>query len=51
MEEVNHRPHGTTREVPYERLAGENLRPLTRQPDYHTSCATYRQVAKDCLFS
>lgn len=51
MEEVNHRPHSTTREVPYERLARENLRPITSQPDYDTSYAAYRQVAKDCLFS
>jgi DNA replication protein DnaC len=28
MEEVNHQPHGTTREVPYERLARENLHAL-----------------------
>jgi len=28
MEEVNHQPHSTTREVPYDRWARENLRPI-----------------------
>jgi len=51
MEEVNHQPHSTTREVPYERLARENLRPINGQPDYDTSYVSYRQVAKDCLLS
>jgi transposase len=51
MEEVNHRPHNTTREVPYERLARENLHPVANQPDYDTSYVAYRQVAKDCLLS
>jgi transposase len=51
MEEVNHRPHSTTREIPYERLARENLRPLHGQPDYDTSYVAYRQVGKDCLLS
>jgi len=51
MEEVNHQPHRTTREIPYERLARENLRPISSQPDYDTSYVAYRQVAKDCLFS
>lgn len=51
MEEVNHQPHGTTREVPYERLARESLRSIAHQPDYDTSYVSYRQVAKDCLIS
>jgi transposase len=51
MEDVNHRRHATTQEVPYERLAKENLRSVAHQPDYDTSYVSYRQVAKDCLFS
>ena len=51
MEEVNQQPHRTTREVPYQRLARENLRALSGQPDYDTSYVAYRQVAKDCLVS
>ena len=34
--EVNRRVHGTTREVPLERLAREGLTPLNGQPDYDT---------------
>lgn len=51
MEAVNHRPHSTTREGPYDRLPWEHLRPLAGQADYDTSYAAYRQVAQDCLFS
>jgi transposase len=51
MEAVNHQPHSTTREVPYERLKRENLRSIAAQPDYDTSYVSYRQVQKDCLFS
>jgi Mu transposase, C-terminal domain len=51
MEEINHHPHRTTREVPYERRLRENLRPLSGQTDYDTSYVSYRQVAKDCLVS
>jgi transposase len=51
MEVVNHQPHSTTREVPYERLKRENLRSIAAQPDYDTSYVSYRQVQKDCLFS
>jgi transposase len=50
-EEANRRPHGTTREVPYERLGREVLTPLDGQPDYDTSYYSPRQVAKDCLLS
>lgn len=51
LEEVNHRVHSTTREVPCERLRRENLRSITAQPDYDTSYVAYREVAKDCLLS
>jgi transposase len=50
-EEVNARPHGTTREPPLARWHKEALRSITGQPDYDTSYAVWRQVAKDCLLS
>jgi len=50
-EEVNHRRHATTGEVPYQQLVRERLRPIAGQPDYDTSYASFRQVAKDCLLS
>ena len=49
--EANRRVHATTREVPLERLARENLTPLDGQPDYDTGYVGHRQVAKDCLVS
>jgi hypothetical protein len=51
LEEVNHRPHGTTGEVPYQRLVREGLASIEGQPDYDTSYVQDRQVAKDCLVS
>jgi transposase len=51
MEEINQRVHGTTREVPRERFAREQLRSLANQPDYDTSYVSYREVFKDCLLS
>ena len=50
-EEVNARPPGTTGEKPLARWAQETLRSVVGQPDYDTSYACWRQVAKDCLFS
>ena len=50
MEKVNHQPHATTREIPYERLPHERLL-LNEQPDYDTSYMEDRRVAKDCLLS
>jgi len=50
MEKVNHQPHATTREIPYERLPHEQLL-LNEQPDYDTSYMEDRRVAKDCLLS
>lgn len=50
-QEANGRVHGTTREVPQERLAAEGLLSITGQPDYDTSYVSHRQVTKDCLVS
>jgi transposase len=49
--EVNRRVHATTREIPQVRFPHEGLTPLNCQPAYDTSYVSYRQVAKDCLFS
>lgn len=51
MEEVNGRVHGTTRAIPRQRWNEEKLRSLDGQPDYDTSYASFREVAKDCLVS
>ncbi len=50
-DEANRRVHATTREVPLERFAREDLTSLAGQPDYDTSYVSYRRVAKDCLLS
>jgi transposase len=48
---ANVRVHGTTKEVPGERLLKEDLQPLSGKPDYDTSLITYRRSSKDCLVS
>ena len=50
-EKVNHRVHGTTREVPYERVGRERLLGIEEQPAYDTSYLEDRRVAKDCTLS
>jgi len=48
---ANVRVHGTTREVPMERLLKEELQPLSGKADYDTSLIGYRRSTKDCLVS
>jgi transposase len=48
---ANVRVHGTTGEVPAERLAREPLEPLGDKPDYDTSLISFRRATKDCLIS
>jgi transposase len=48
---ANQRVHGTTREVPFERLSQEDLLPLSGKADYDTSLISYRRSTKDCLVS
>jgi transposase len=48
---ANRRVHGTTGEVPLERLARECLLPLDGKPDYDTSLIAFRRTAKDCFLS
>jgi transposase len=48
---ANVRVHGTTGEVPFERLAVEPLQSIAGKPDYDTSLITFRRVSKDCFIS
>jgi transposase len=48
---ANVRIHGTTGEVPFARLALEELQPLGSKPDYDTSLIAFRRSSKDCLVS
>lgn len=48
--EANRRVHGTTHEVPVERLPEEQLRPLVG-PDLVTDPFAERKVSRDCLVS
>lgn len=47
---ANQRVHGTTGEVPFERLKRENLIPIEKPP-YDTSYIEPRMVTKDCFIS
>ena len=48
---ANVRVHGTTGEVPFERLAAEPLQSIAGKPDYDTSLIAFRRVTKDCFIS
>jgi transposase len=48
---ANCRVHGTTREVPWERLPAEGLQSLAGKPDFDTSRISYRHSSRDCLVS
>lgn len=48
---ANVRLHGTTGEVPTERLPQERLAAIHQRPDYDTSLVTHRQSSRDCLVS
>jgi transposase len=48
---ANARIHGTTKEIPSERLIKEDLQPLSGKPDYDTSVISHRRSSKDCLVS
>ena len=47
---ANKRVHGTTHQVPFDRLAAEGLQRL-RIPPYDTSVTTSRRSSRDCLIS
>jgi len=46
---ANLRVHGTTGEVPFDRLPLEHLLPLAGKPDYDTSLIAFRRSTKDCF--
>ena len=48
---VNLRVHGTTNEIPYERLKGENLFPIDSKPPYQIVLTKIRTVSRDCYIS
>lgn len=48
---ANVRVHGTTGEVPFERLPNEGLTPIGGKPDYDTSIIVHRRCSRDCLIS
>lgn len=48
---ANTRIHGTTGDVPFERLPKEGLLSLYGKPDYDTSLISHRQSSRDCFIS
>jgi transposase len=48
---ANLRVHGTTGEVPFDRLPLEGLLSLDGKPDYDTCLITFRRSSKDCFVS
>jgi transposase len=48
---ANVRVHGTTGEVPLDRLPLEHLQSLVGKPDYDTSLIGFRRATKDCFVS
>ncbi len=48
---ANVRVHGTTGEVPFERLPDEGLTAIHGKPDYDTSIIAHRRCSRDCLVS
>jgi transposase len=48
---ANVRIHGTTGEVPFERLPEEGLAPIHDKPDYDTSHTVYHRCTRDCFVS
>jgi len=51
LDKVNSKVHGTTHEVPLERLKKENLQSLDGKPEYIVYQQFTRRVARDCFIS
>jgi len=51
MDTANRRVHGTTHEIPFDRLPQENLRPFTSYPPYIFQKKYLRKVSQDCFIS
>jgi len=48
---ANVRVHGTTGEMPFDRLPQEHLQSMLGKPPYDTSLLTFRRSTKDCFVS
>ena len=51
LQKVNSQIHGTTHEIPAERLKKETLNPLSSVPAYMTRKEEIRKVSRDCYIS
>ena len=51
LKKVNSQIHGTTHEIPYQRLKDEKLNPLTSVPPYMTRKEESRKISIDCYVS
>ncbi len=51
LDDVNNKVHGTTHEIPFDRLPRENLRPISSYPPYIFQKTYERKVSRDCYFS
>ena len=51
LDYVNNKVHGTTHEIPFDRLPRENLRPISSYPPYIFQKTYERKVSRDCYFS
>lgn len=51
LDTVNGKVHGTTHEIPFDRLPQENLRPFSSYPPYLVQKKYSRKVSRDCYLS
>lgn len=51
LDKVNSRVHGTTHEIPFERLKLEGLKPVDRVPAYLIIHEETRKISRDCYVS
>jgi len=51
LEKVNSKIHGTTHEIPVERLKAENLLSIDSKPEYPVIQQARRNVSRDCFIS
>jgi len=51
LDVVNGKVHGTTHEIPFDRLPQENLRPFSSYPPYIFQKTYPRKVSRDCYLS
>ncbi|MCZ7401057.1 MAG: IS21 family transposase [Candidatus Methanoperedens sp.] len=51
LKRVNSSMHGTTHEIPLERLKSEGLKPIDGVPEYHVIREETRTISRDCFIS